>query len=71
MESDIFKIKIDIYRRCNNISNESFEFGDTCYFDRECGLAFRSNKERDEAGYFYFEVIDKQKLLLGRIKYGI
>jgi hypothetical protein len=71
MESDLIKIKIDIYRRCNNLSNDSFEFGDTCYFDQECGLAYHSNKHRGEAGYFYFEVIDERKFFLGKIKYGI
>ena len=71
MKSDLIKIKIDIYRRCNNLSEYSTDFQDTYHFDNECGLAYHSNKGRGEAGYFYFEVINKQKYLLGRIKYGI
>jgi hypothetical protein len=71
MDSDVIKIEIDIYRRCNNLSEYSFEFGNTYYFDNECGLAYHSNKGRGEAGYFYFEVIDKHKFFLAKIKYGI
>ena len=71
MESNLIKIEIDLYRRCNNLSNDSYEFGETYSFDEECGLTFHHTMGHGERGYFYFKLKDEHKYFLGKIKYGI
>ena len=71
MDSDVIKIEIGIYRRCNNLPEYGTSFQETHHFDEECGLVFHSNKDGRVKGYFYFEVKDKHKYFLAKIKYGI
>jgi hypothetical protein len=73
-KSSVIKIKIDNYRRYSNMTNLN-DFSDTYTFDEECGLYYYIDplepKDENPLGYFRFRVIDKQKLFLGRIKYGL
>ena len=70
MESDILIVESSDYKRWNNIPKDSFEFGSTYYFDKECGLEYISNNG-DGSRLFKFKIVDKQRWMLAKIKYGI
>jgi len=73
-KSDVIKIKISAYKRYCNIIDET-NFRGTNVFDEECGLQYYINREEPKdtnpIGYFRFKVIDKRKLFLAKIKYGL
>jgi hypothetical protein len=70
MESDILIVKTVDYRRWNGLSEDSYAFESTYYFDKECGLKYISNVG-DGSGLFMFKIVDKQRWMLAKIKYGI
>ena len=70
MKSDILIVKTIDYKRWNNLPEDSYEFRSTYYFDKECGLEYISNKG-DGSGLFMFKIVDKQRWMLAKIKYGI
>lgn len=71
MESDVIKIEIDLYKRCNNLPEHNTSFLETHHFDDECGLSFYSDEDHRGKGYFFFHIKDKHKYFLAKIKYGI
>lgn len=70
MESDIVIFKTIDYKRWNNLPEDSYAFESTYYFDKECGLEYISNKG-DGSGLFMFKIVDKQRWMVAKIKYGI
>jgi hypothetical protein len=74
MVSDTIKIDSDYYRECNKMPSHSYDYESTWHFDEECGLRyFATIRKDDDSNVYYmeFKVLDKQKYLLGKIKYGI
>ena len=69
MDSDILLVKTVDYKRWNNLPEDSYAFESTYYFDRECGLEYISNNG-DGSGLFKFKIVDKQRWMLAKIKYG-
>jgi len=70
MRSDIIMVKPADYKRWNNMDEDSYAFESTYYFDKECGLEYISNNG-DGSGLFMFKIVDKQRWMLAKIKYGI
>ena len=50
-----------------NISTDKF----VLEFKKEAGLEPTSNRWANDGYYYYFKVIDKQKYMVAKIKYGI
>jgi hypothetical protein len=50
-----------------NINTDKF----VLEFKKEAGLEHTSNRWANDGYYYYFKVIDKQKYLVAKIKYGI
>ena len=68
MDNDIIPISISDYRQFNNLNDSSRGFSETIHFDRANGLQFVSTGITDN--YFRFKIIDKERFILARIKYG-
>jgi hypothetical protein len=70
MESDTIKIKIKDYRTFNSMRKDDDNFVNTISFDKECGLRYMMN-DKNHCGYFTFQIFDKHRYLIAKIKYGI
>lgn len=68
---DIIEIDIGFYRKCNKLSEYGSDFKNTWDFDQECGLSYVRVNPEYQTGYFKFKIVDKQKFMLAKIKYGI
>ena len=80
MDSDLFKISIDLYKNiCGTI-----DYTGSHAFDKSCGLQYmdihehkngKTNRKQGyehlDYGFFYFTIEDNKLFLLAKIKYGI
>ena len=73
MESDLkllCKIAISHYK---DITGCSVSYDGTDGFDESCGLRYYTEQIKEKAyeNCFYFDVVDKKKYLVAKLKYGI
>jgi hypothetical protein len=66
MESEFFSIPIEYYQK---IASTNSYFDETFYFDQKYGISYLGLDEK-KRGHFLFRIVDKQKFLLAKIKYG-
>ena len=69
MNSDIISIEIQSYKELAECTTETY--AKSRYFDIECGISYYERPDEWDKKYFYFNIIDKQKYFLAKIKYGI